>query len=532
MSPARVRRSDSVLFMDRFQYKPYLFFLLAAELMICITLIVTFFTFTPDDGFIYLYGARQLAQGQIPNYTPGENPTNAFGSPLWLLMLAPSYLLSLSPLVWAKIAGLLLLLGAAYITGLIVLALVDGLEKRLAFAASGSMLCLPFMVACALNTLDTLLAVFSLMLALYCVIKLIQARGGYARTGGAIGLMLISRPDAFLSASILLLAVLFALSRDGRERRRKAIALILGMLPGLLLLAGTMIAFGEIMPNSAAAKSPGLSDLFSLSIYRNAFFTWLRDFSKDSILYLLYVSLIPFCMLIKDRLLAVLFVALTLVHLGVFLLAQDWMGLHRLYLPSIAVALAAFLVVTASAFERKERLVIPLAILVLMAPMSYSHWKTFAGYNYSIPGSPAERMGRFIAAQKLPDSYLMTGDMGVVPYYGAIPTIDSNDTPICNKWRRTHIDDVEYIFSRNVDFIIMINACADGRGTPVFSINEKIFAGGYFQENYVRIGVATWRSAIEGHREREFAIGYGRYFHLYVSKRIADRLSDKRFIVF
>lgn len=518
--------------MDRFQNNRYIYFLLAAELFICVALVITFFPFTPDDGFIYLYGARQLADGQIPNYTPGEDPTNAFGSPLWLLALAPPYLVSFSPLIWGKIAGLLLLLGTAYLTGLLLIALVDGLDRRIALAASGSILCLPFMVASALNMLDTLLATFSLMASLYLAVRLIRTNSGFARTGAAIGLMLVSRPDAFLSAAVLFFTVMIVIFRGEEKRGRRAAAVGLGMLPGVLLLAAAMIAFKELMPNSAAAKTPGFSDFFSLTIYRDAFLIFIRDFSKDSILFLVYLSLIPFCTIVKNRTLAVLFVALAVIHLGVFLLARDWMGLHRLYLPSITVAIAAFLAVVASSFERKDRVLIPIAILVLLAPMSYSHWKTFAGYNYSYPGSPAEQMGKFIAEQKLPDSYLMTCDMGVVPYYGEIQTIDSNDAPICNSWRRTHLDDIDYIFRRNVDFIIMINARADGKGMPVFSINEKIFAGRYFQENYVRIGVATWRPAIEDYAERGFAIGYGRYFHLYASKRITDRLSDKRFIVF
>lgn len=518
--------------MNRNHFKTYLRLILAAELIICAALVITYFQFTPDDGFIYLYGARQLAHGNIPNYTPGENPTNAFGSPLWLLALVPPYLLSIPPLVWAKAAGLMLLLGSVAVTGRIFATLVDGLDRRIAIAAAASLLCLPFVVAASLNVLDTLLATFSLLLALHCVLLLRNGRGGYIRTGGAIGLLLVSRPDAFLGAIILLAAVAVILARTRENRIRHTGGLLLGLLPGILLLGATMAAFGELLPNSAAAKTPPLGSLLSPDIYGNAIVSLIRDFSKDSILYLLFASLIPFCLLVKDRLLKSVFVALALLHLGVFLLARDWMGLHRLYLPSIAVAFTAFLVVLASWFERKERVLAALAILVLLAPMGFRHWKTFAGYNYAYPGAPAEQMGRFIAEHKLPDSYCMTSDMGVVPYFGALPAIDSNDAPICNRWRRTHLDDIEYVFRRNLDFIIMINSRADGRGMPVFSINEKIFASRYFQENYVRIGVATWRPSIEDYKERGLAIGYGRYFHLYVSKRIRDRLTDERFIVF
>ncbi|MBI4720387.1 MAG: hypothetical protein HY770_04020 [Chitinivibrionia bacterium] len=518
--------------MSIFRKKEYLLFLFAVELAVFALLIAAYFPFTPDDGFIYLYGARELAGGRIPNYTPGETPTNAFGSPLWLLMLAPSFVLSVPPLIWAKIAGLALLVATAFIMGKLLLCMVRGLEKPAAFALSFSILCLPFMVACAVNALDTLLAAFLLVLSLYFAVQTIDTGRGCAKTGCAIGLMLVSRPDAFLSAAILLIAVAAGVARRNEGRGRSAVSLAAGLLPGLLLLTAAMAVFHEALPNSAAAKTPGIGKLFSVGLYRDALFSFARDFSTDPVLAVIYLALIPFCLSIRNAAFRVLYPALALVHLAVFLLARDWMGLHRLYLPSIAAALAAFFFVVASVFESKERILAAATLLVLIMPMGHSHWKTHMGYNYAHPGSPAEMMGRFIAANKLPDSYVMTSDMGVVPYFAGAPAIDSNDAPICNAWRRKHPDDLEYIFKRNVDFIIMINARSDGKGMPVFSINEKIYASGAFQDRYTRVGMATWRPAIEDYKERGLPIGYGRYFHLYVSKRIRDRLSDNQFRVF
>jgi hypothetical protein len=518
--------------MENSSSRKYVAFLFAVELVVFIALCTTYFRFTPDDGFIYLYGARQLSQGCIPNYTPGEPPTNAFGSQLWLILLAPSYLLSLPPLLWAKTLGLLLLVAAASLIGKILINLVAGLDKKHAYAASFAILCVPFMVASAVNVLDTLLATFLLILSVHAAVLIIRGRKVYFQAGAAAGLLINARPDAFLSALIIIAVLTYNLAQEGQERGRKTFLFVLGLLPGLLLFAVTALVYKEILPNSAAAKTPAMAEFFSLALYKRAFFIFVKDFSKDPVLYLLYISLVPFLRIVRDKRLNVLFVSLALVHLAVFLLVKDWMGIHRLYLPSIAVAFTAFLFVVITLFEEREKLLVLIAVAVLLLPMGYSHWKYHLGYNYAFPGAPSEQMGRFIAKHKLPDSYLMTCDMGVVPYFADIPAIDSNDAPICNRWRRRHLDDIEYLFKHNLDFIIMVNARPDGKGMPVFSINERLFSSRYFHENYAYAGVATWRPAIEDYKERGFSIGYGRYFHLYVSKRIWNLLGERKFTIF
>jgi hypothetical protein len=509
----------------------HVYAIIVIELVVIAFLCSVYFPYTPDDGYIYLYGARQLAGGAVPNYTPGENPTNAFGSPVWMALLSLAYVFSISPVVWGKILGMALLLGSAVIIARILLLLAAFEDKLLAHAAALTAATLPFAAACAVNLLDTMLATFALLLALYATLRSIREDKGWLGTGLAMGLLIVSRPDAFLGV-LILAAGIGVSARRRKPSPRSIIRLIAGLVPGLIVYALNAYAFGEILPNSAAAKTPGLADLLSLDIYKRAAYVFLVDFARDPVLFIVYLALVPFCIFVKDRVQASVFVALSLIYLAVFVLVRDWMGIHRLYLPSIMAAYTAFLYVLAVLPGGKEKIVVALTLMIFAFPMGRSHWKYYLGYNYNFPGSPAEQMGRFIAEHKLPDSYLLTCDMGVVPYYAGIPTIDSNDAPICNSWLRNHPDDLDYVFRHEMDFIILVNHREDGRAGPVFSMNEKIARSGYFRENYHKIAVATWRPTIEQYKERGFSIGYGRYFHLFVSKRIWDRLPDKRPVKF
>jgi len=285
--------------MEIFKKNRNIYLLLAVELVIFSVLTFTFYPFTPDDGFIYLYGARQLANGSIPNYTPGEIPTNAFGSMLWLLLLAPSYLLNLPPLVWAKVMGLILLLATAAISGKVLLRLDKDLDHPTAYAASFSLLCYPFAVACAVNVLDTMLAAFAIVLVLYMFIRCMDENRSYTAAGLAFGLLLVSRPDTFLEAGALT-AVTAALIIRKHDRPWASMGkLILGLSPGIILFILTALAFRAPLPNSAAAKIPGSSEFLSLSTYKRALYIFAVDFSRDSVLFLIYLSLIPFCLLCR-----------------------------------------------------------------------------------------------------------------------------------------------------------------------------------------------------------------------------------------
>lgn len=68
------------------------------------------FMFPLDDSYIHLQYARRLAQGQILSYSPGMLPSAGMTSPLYVLLMAPSFLAGLEG---ARAAFIAFLFGAA-----------------------------------------------------------------------------------------------------------------------------------------------------------------------------------------------------------------------------------------------------------------------------------------------------------------------------------------------------------------------------------------------------------------------------------
>jgi hypothetical protein len=232
--------------------------------------LLPFLGYLTDDSFIHLQFAKHLVQGKGYSFNAGE-PTYGATSPLWVFLLAlagkvlpiavkaPSDPWSMPALAWvAKAFGLFF-----HLATIVILVL---LGKRLGWGDKTSlglgllMGVQAWTARWAISGMETPLATALVALSLYGFAGvLIHQRPGW-KTGLALGLAALARPECMMLAAIVTLAVW-----AGAERRHRA---------ALEVLAGSAIVivpwlvtawswFHTMLPNTAAAKAgawvkPGL----------------------------------------------------------------------------------------------------------------------------------------------------------------------------------------------------------------------------------------------------------------------------------
>jgi hypothetical protein len=508
---------------------------IAVEIGLALVVIYELGAYSFDDAYIYLSGARQLSRGELPNPSAGDGklPTNSFSSHLWLLLLAPAFWLGIQPLVWAKALGFLFLLLSVFQAAGILRRLRPTFSHGSSLALAGVFLVFTTSLLGSVNGLETALNLFSLLLLFRFALRDFLRDKLSTALGLAAGLHLVTRPDAFIDLAVLGLVIGWCwASKRSSIGWRDVLRVKLGALPGLAFFVAVALVYRQILPTSAGVKVPALELMFSLWGLKEGFLRILWEFIRTPGLALVYAGFIYFLVRRKktgedgsgaDRTprlttpLRLLLVGLALDHLGVLFFAGDPIGVGRLWLPSAATALVCTLAVLPAFFHRRRGLAVGTLLLGFTLWSGFLGWWSYVVYHYNHPGSPAEQLGEFIDETKLSDSWLVTMDMGVVPYFGDLPTIDSHDRPKCNRYRASNPGDLEYIRGKPVDFVVLITPTPEPEtGFIYHGINQHLSADEWF-DGFREVMVAEWRPPVD---LDALLNNVGRYFHLYVSDRI------------
>ncbi len=222
--------------------KRLLVFGLAAIILIFYGASITHFYYTPDETYIYLQYARNIAHGEGFSFNPHE-PAYGVTSPLWTLLLACENFFSIDVVLGTKALDLFIAS-----LGLIVFFLLANeilrhrilaLLATLAFSMNVSFL------QWSSSGLETSLAVFFVLLAAwYCM------RNEYIIGSIIAGLLALVRPEAILFIFIIIADIFF----NTVERRRviktigfSLLAFCVVIIPWYIFALRT---FGTIIPNS------------------------------------------------------------------------------------------------------------------------------------------------------------------------------------------------------------------------------------------------------------------------------------------
>ncbi|MCK4593355.1 hypothetical protein KAU45_02555, partial [bacterium] len=423
---------------------------------------------------------------------------------------------------------------AVFQAGKILRRLRPSLSHGSSLALAGVFLVFISSVYGSVNGLETALNLFSLLFLLRIALRDLLEDRLTVGLGLAAGLHLVTRPDAFVDLIVLGVVLLWSwASKKSRIGWRDVLRVKLGVLPGLIFFIALVLIYRQILPTSAGVKVPGPAVLFSLWGVKEGLLKVLGEFLRTPGLFLVYAGFAYFVVQRSGRRdvgggdnkppklsrpVRILLVGLAFDHLALLFFAGDPIGVGRLWLTSAATALVCTLAVLPEFFTRRRGLAVATLLLGFTLWAGLLGWRPYVVYHYNHPGSPAERLGGLIAEMKREDSWLVTMDMGVVPYYSDLPTIDSHDRPKCNRYRAQHPHDLDYIWDKPVDFVVLITPAPKAESGFVYhGINQRIYGDERF-DGFRKAVTAEWRPPV---RLGPVLTNVGRYFHLYVSERIA-----------
>ena len=383
--------------------------------------------FPLDDSWIHLQFARNLAEGRGFAYNPGV-PVAGSTAPLWTLLLAVLFAVGGAHVVWAKFAGVLGALGAAWLARRLAIQWTGepGLGLMAALLTVGS----APIVWGALSGMEVTLAALLVTGALAA-----HAAGRSTRASALIGAAALARPESVLLVPLLWLGGPLTFSRSAAS---------LGIPAGLLLpwMAFNVRTSGWLLPATAAAKiEGGLVGFLSGARESAAAFFWRPwQFEREwvgwlaSVNVLLPVLIVPGLWMLWRRYgrAGVVPASILILHpLGMALLApyrgpafQEGRYSIQLLPLAVAVALMALLPLVSVARSRPivGRAFCALLVITCVPPLARGAER----YAWAVQNIDAMQvhLGRWVGEHTPGGARLALNDVGAIVYFGRREAVD------------------------------------------------------------------------------------------------------------
>lgn len=205
--------------------------------------------YSPDDTYIYMQYAKNIAAGNGFSFNPGES-SYGVTSPLWVLILTIPYLAGIDGYWFSKIIDILSALAAMFVFFRFTRYLFTG-NKLLQYAATSVFILNAWFVRWAFTGMETSFAVLLVLIVFY-----LYYSEKYSFMFLAGGLLYLTRPE-----SLLLIIILFGFTvlKRLREKKLSMVELlkfvVFVLIPVLPYLIYAKFSFGSMMPNTALGKS-------------------------------------------------------------------------------------------------------------------------------------------------------------------------------------------------------------------------------------------------------------------------------------
>lgn len=329
-----------------------------------------------DDAAITFAYARSVAEGAGPVLQPGAAPVEGFSNPAWLALLAAGRLVGLFDrgvlfgipdyVVFPKALALVLV----GITFAAFQATARALSARPTLVTIGAGLltaAIPSFVIWVVSGLENSLlvatvAVLGAVLVRAVVADRLRSPGVAVAAGLLAALAALTRPDGLIYAGAYPLVLLLFLRRDHLLSTVRALltTLLAFAVPAGVYLAWRWATFGELLPNTALAKSQGLPEAQDLNRPAElvAYLGWLPIVLGAAAVGAVLSRSSPF-----RRGMLVLLVLFGLAVASFLVLEPDWMTQLRFATPvwamsSLLVAVAVARIVRAASWRGRVAAVV------------------------------------------------------------------------------------------------------------------------------------------------------------------------------
>ena len=318
---AEVTREQSIIIYGLFLLCSVLFLLLVAFSS----------TNLADDSYIFLRFARNIASGYGYVYNVGT-PVEGVTSLSWTLLITVFALIGAPLETSARILGLASAMGVLFllwkffhketfpvpIMVALLFLFIAGQEYRISIAKG----------------MET--GLYSLLLLALVIALLDMSKRSPVVVGIVGATFFTTRPESILTLTTLLIWVtLYHYDQETRSTTFKVA--IIWFLTIAIVTSWRLVSFGEVLPNSVLAKSPGLQILTDSSVLFprvRSGITYITGWAKSSWPLVILGVAGLLVMLIKNRRQAALFGAAIIPSFLVVLAGGgDWMANHRLLTP-------------------------------------------------------------------------------------------------------------------------------------------------------------------------------------------------------
>lgn len=376
------------------------------------------FSYAPDDTFIYLQYARNIAKGLGFSFNAGES-SYGVTSPLWSIILSFAYFTGADGFWFAKFLDLSFALTAVlYFFKLLNRILPESLESNrnlLIILGIFSFTLNTWFVRWSFTGMETSLAV---LLVVGIFLNFLNKK--YYSAYLLSGLLFLVRPESFVLTLLLTFSLFY--QREKISMILKCILLVLAIILPWLVYA--QIAFGTIVPNTAIGKAT-----FSLS-----FQTILAQLKKigetlvfSSIIEILFSALMVYIAFTKKLFKEYSLLILWVVGLPTLFIITDSDIISR-YLLIITPVLTLLAVSALSRISLNSKTV-PLAITLFILFQSqfifYKYVKPHTdNFSYGVDKCFIE-IGSWLNSNTPENSRILVNDVGAIGYYSKRYIVDA-----------------------------------------------------------------------------------------------------------
>lgn len=228
--------------------KKYSYYILTAILLIFFFDVFQKLHYAPDDTYIYLQYAKNIAAGSGFSFNPGEQ-SYGVTSPLWVFMLTLPFFIGIDAFWFSKFADLLCALAAILLFYRLASIFFKG--NLLPVVAAGMFVLNAWFIRWSFTGMETSFAIMLVVL-----IFLLFYQGRFPLMFFILGLFYLTRPEGFVLVLVLFTIILVKKIR-GKDLRVLDLVkfILLTSIPVVIFFAYAEMSFGTFLPNTALGKS-------------------------------------------------------------------------------------------------------------------------------------------------------------------------------------------------------------------------------------------------------------------------------------
>lgn len=477
----------------------------------------TVMPFLPDDSFISFRYAEHLVDGYGLTFNIGEAPVEAYSNFLWIVVCAALYQAGLNLPAVTPYAGIVLGLASLYVLWTLCRRRAPRWTQQLpplvALASFG-----PFVIY-AVSGLETALFAFLLLVVVKYGEDVAAAPGwrplaALTTTGFLVSL---TRPEGMVVFPVVLALVGWETRRkEGFRRGLRAIAIAAAVfvVATVAYHAWRVSYFGEWLPTPFLSKGAEGQSLAS-GWYKNLqryFVNWAYFSPPQGYVFLALLGLgvagaraasLQGVRAPGDR----IALAVGLVLIAVYANFVDWMPGMRYHAPLAGVLLIPTSqlhhllpvgVWQSASTVHLKRFAALMAVLLLGSAVNLSHLRVAAEKLSDSGRLCYVPLGEWARATLPAGALLAIGDVGAVPYYSRLRTLDIHPESLTDAYISRRSFSPEYVMTKRPDMVALsVRGVFRARMDP---LHFELYSSADFQREYGFVG--TVRS--QWHDDRSF----------------------------